>query len=453
MVARSHLTPMERIFLFLRTHPMLLGLGVFVVISGILLTTLALVLNRTGMSLRPVVFLGVFFTIIVGPQIVFHVLRAKGIAPDLTWVAKSASSQAKANRSGVQHAEGRFLHPQVMFGPGYDPDLLSDIRRMFETPGPRAEAAQMAIFRSGESAIAAVFGSADQAASAQRQYAGMLGRPRLPHTLPQGYIDLPRASGDVARVRVVEEFLFVWTGADTVAVERRMQASAGAWRAEQTVEAVEAAAPKVDPRTSFGLKVMLPVGLLLISASILWFFKGSTWAASLSPMRTLAQPISAQALRSRLLAVESGKQPFSVKAGERADEIEVTWKVDAAWLTPLRVSGLRRVHKLVLRLDETSHVVRVREYSRSIDADAGPQGGSLSWRKEQGITFFQVQHERALGLRLDTATGSPLPEAGVGYSFNLQALKKPVIAAVVENGWTWRPILWDGPSWLRWLTE
>jgi hypothetical protein len=32
-------------------------------------------------------------------------------------------------------------------------------------------------------------------------------------------------------------------------------------------------------------------------------------------------------------------------------------------------------------------------------------------------------------------------------------MKSRLIDAVTRAGWTWRPVVWQGPVWLRWLTE
>ena len=39
------------------------------------------------------------------------------------------------------------------------------------------------------------------------------------------------------------------------------------------------------------------------------------------------------------------------------------------------------------------------------------------------------------------------------YTFNLQEMKSPLVDAVTRAGWDWRPTVWQGPAWLRWLTE
>lgn len=56
------------------------------------------------------------------------------------------------------------------------------------------------------------------------------------------------------------------------------------------------------------------------------------------------------------------------------------------------------------------------------------------------------------GLQLDEQ-GRFKPELSYAYTFNLQEMKSPLVEAVTRAGWDWRPTTWQGPTWLRWLTE
>jgi hypothetical protein len=42
---------------------------------------------------------------------------------------------------------------------------------------------------------------------------------------------------------------------------------------------------------------------------------------------------------------------------------------------------------------------------------------------------------------------------GASYRFDAQALKAPFREATIAAGWTWQPLVWDAPAWLRWATE
>lgn len=437
---------MERICFFLRAQPVLLGLLIFVVIAGGLLVFFSVTLTRAGLSLRPVVFLAVFFAIVVGPQVVFHSLRAMGKMGELTWTPSVPQAEEVAeNPESTQGISGGFLYPEIVLGTGYDPDLLSDVRRLFDPLKDQVETAQMAVFRNLETAMAVRARTPESALQAARYFAAILGHPELSVRASEAR-DVPRAAGDWARLRVVDRMLFVWTGADVSALDRRQEASSGSWIPTR----LEPVVPLVRKRADAWVVAAVPV-LLLVAAG--WFFKGSSWAAAVEPKTAVPRPATFSELRSRLLAMDLPSRPIAIVPGEGSSEIIVAWKVGGAGLTPLRASGLRRTHRLVLRFDEASRTVRVHEDSAALDGDFGGTSAALSWRKEWGISFFHVQRHYDVGAAMRTEGQRTPSGAGVSYRFNLRELKGPVIAAVIGAGWTWKPVLWESPQWLRWATE
>ncbi len=435
---------MEKLITFFRAYPVLLGFACFSVIAGGLFILFAVLMTRAGVSLRPLVFLGVFFAIIVVPQLFFHIQQARGVMPSLSWTPGGNPSQAADNPSVLASAGGKFIHPEKVFGPGFDPQLLTDVRPLFSSFAP--EAAQMAVFPSVETAIAARFPSENAARQALEFYGATAGIAR-PQPATDGSYTAARAN-DRVRILAAGRTLFAWSGADNAALDRRQQSSAAAFHLVTATTTTER-----DPRIALWQKRLAIITPLLVLTAAFWFFKGSTWAASVSPVAENALPATASELRGRLLAIENLKQPITVSSGETSDEIVVTWRADAAWLTAAQSNGLKRTHKLVLHLDESSRTIRVREYMSALDWSASPARAAVQWHMKTGIVFFEHRHERVFGLQLDPSTGRFKPELSYAYTFNLQELKAPLIAATTHAGWTWKPVLWKGPSWLRWAIE
>jgi hypothetical protein len=432
---------MDKIIPFFRAYPVFIGFAAFAIIAGGLAVFFGVLMSRAGLSLRPLVFMGVFFAIIVGPQLFFHIQQARGVMPSLTWTPGDNRVPIQDDSAALANADGKFLHPEKVFGPGFDPQLVSDVRQLFA--GLEPEVAQMAIFPSVETAIVARFADEANARQALENYGAMMGIAR-PTPAVDGSVTAARAN-DRVRLLAAGKTLFVWSGADNAALDRRQQASSQAFRQG-------AAAPR-DPRVVRGWKTMAIVTPMLVLFAAFWFFKGSTWAATVSPASNQTMAASAAELRSRLLAVENLKQPITVSAGDSPEEVVVTWRADASWITHARAAGLKRTHKLVLHLDETARTVRVREYMGALDWSAGANGAVVAWHMKTGIVFFQHEHQRVFGLQWDPATNRFKPELSYAYTFNLQELKAPFISATTHAGWSWKPVLWKGPAWLRWATE
>lgn len=433
---------MERAISLFRTHPVSTGFTVAIVVALLIGALAAVLLTRAGLSVRPIIFFGGFLAIIVLPQWVYHILHERGLAPRLVWTPNSDSANRVEKESALEYRDGQFLFPQTVFGQGFDPSLLSDVRRLFESLAPGV--AQMAVFPAVETTIAARFSDASQAQQAIRYYAAISGLGKLTRPNADGTYTVARAS-DVARLGVVGRTLFVWTGANANALDRRQSASSGAW--------TSAAPAAADPRVAQWLRGMMIALPVLVAIASLWFFKMSSWAASIPPVPQ-PWPAAASELRSRLLALPSTDKHVVVTPGEKPDEVVVTWSDDATWADPANVHRQSRGYKIVLHLDERSKTARVTEFSRRSDASAGASGLRANWRAERGIVFFQVDYQKVVGLQLrsDPSTATD-PKLSHTVRFSLQQLKAPLISSVVKSGWTWKPVLWNGPAWARWATE
>ena len=227
------------------------------------------------------------------------------------------------------------------------------------------------------------------------------------------------------------------TGANRAAVERRL-------------EGPPPSAPRpTEPSEQMSTRglVALLGGALIYGLFVSWvFFRLSTWAASFPALAGVA-PVPAATLHERLLEVARAAVPFTVRPGDRPDELIAEWRyADATWLDLMRAHSMTQLIRYRLRLDEGDHTVRVLEYRAAFDASAGRDGASLSYKVERGITFFEVQRYTVLGLQIKD--GRITPELSYTWSFNVDELRSPLARIVTEAGWTWRQVMLDAP----WLT-
>ncbi len=436
---------------FLRANPAILAVLVGTCIVLVVFGILAVLMTRAGVSLRPLVFVGVFFLIVAGPQAAFHLAQA------FEWIPKqriessprTGSTDVPAfdeNDDALRAEEGRFVDTGAVFGADVFRSLITDLRP-FE-PFTGAETAQMATFPPSSAVVVARYPDPSAAAEAAERYlTGAVGF--VPDIGSDGGRSAQRPRGDRVKVVVGGRTLLILSGPDEAWLAERLRAS----RVFASVAHDDEAVPQA-PAGDFWLHrpaVLLSFVLVLILLATLWFFRGSTWAAS-TPAETGATPSTAQELRRRLLAINDLDVPFTVEEESSHGRIAVTWRFsDARWITAARAHGVRRMHRLVLELDEPRRAVRPTEYISAVDWSAGPRGAALEWRTAAGIVFFQTEHRRVFGLHVDE-NGRFSPEPDYSYTFDLQEMKAPLVAAVTRAGWDWRPTAWPGPSWLRWLT-
>jgi hypothetical protein len=199
-----------------------------------------------------------------------------------------------------------------------------------------------------------------------------------------------------------------------------------------------------------GVKVL---GLVFLGALYtVWFFKGAAWAGSSAALPSVPA-LSASQLTARLQSINTLEVPFQIERGRQPNEFFATWRyADAKWIDLARAHGIRRTFRTRLVLDEAAHTVRATDYVAGYDWSAGNTAARIEWRATLGLVFFHVEQQRVFGLQLDSR-GQFQPALSYSYKFDLNEMKSPLIAATTQAGWTWRPTVWQGPAWLRWLTE
>ncbi len=442
--------------MFLKANPVVLGIVAFLAIAAVVFTVLAILMIRAGVSLRPLVFVAGFLGIVAGPQIAFHLAQAFGAIPkrDLAWTfGKDRPHAGWVEREEALRAEnGTFVDPVSVFGPGFDRDLVSDLRRAGPgSPFGGAEVAQMAVIPPASSAIVARYPDASSAVNASSQYLTM-SASLVPSRAADGTFTVSRPQGDVARVLVAGRTLVVITGPDEPTVVDRLRSTPAVGPAESAAFVpVGRASPDAKNFWLYRPPVLVSSIVLLVMIASVYFFRGAAWAGTV-PGRTGVSAQPAHELRQRLLAVNSLDAPLTVTEQDDG-RIAVTWRfADAKWVDHARAHGMRRTHRILLELDEESKTVYPTDQQSRLDWSAGATGGAVQWSTTSGVTFFQLEQQRVFGLQIDER-GRLTPKLSYSYRFDLQEMKAPLIAAVTGLGWRWRPTLWHGPQWLRWLTH
>ncbi len=196
-----------------------------------------------------------------------------------------------------------------------------------------------------------------------------------------------------------------------------------------------------------------PAHILLLACYTLLlsvlFLKLASWAGTVAAAD--GPRLRGDQLMAQLLSVTFLDAPISVSKGNRADELVVDWKyADTQWLHHAGAGGMRKLHRLVLRLDSRCEVVRCREFHSETAWSSGMNAGHIRWKAEWGITFLHYQHERVFGLHVGP-DGRLLPDLQYTYTFVIREMKNPIIDVIRAAGWEWRPVFFFAPPWLLWL--
>ena len=307
---------------------------------------------------------------------------------------------------------------------------------------PDARAATMALWQDGTRLVLVDAGDSSGAAATRRRYLTESGA-RL-----SGSTDLlggrfasdtfTTAAGEHGLLVVADGTVVIVAGPDDATVDGRITALRARSDVPQLAWALSA--PAGGAMDAFLLRTLGPV-LLWALLAVPWFGRMASWAGA-SPRAPNVPVLEAATLRRNLLALGGGTLPFAVTPGTRDDELIIDWRYDDTRLTPaLQLTGRRRVHRIVLRLDERRHVVCAQDRHATLDWSAGgaKNAASLDWRASRGITLFQYEHETELGIGVENGRLSITPRAS--YTFDLRELKGPVVATVTRSGWEWRPVV------------
>lgn len=446
----------------LRQNPaliaVLVGTGIAIVVLGVL----AVAMKSAGVSLKPLIWFAGFITIIAGPQVAIHVAQALGWIPNVqfTYVRAQPSvptTEYRENEVALAEEGGRFKDPAAVFGEDVDPSLVSDLRPALGgfLQGSRPPTiAQMGISRRGEMGWVARFADPAEARAGRARLSAWMGI--APASDPAASVWAgPRPAGDHVALVLAGRTVVAFAGASSQDAHRRLAASGAVAKGEVSITPKTEPAPGTAPTSRpwyFRLPGIALLGAVMLVAAVLWFFKGLSWATRLEP-RPGQAAISQAELTRRLLALNDTDTPFQVTTLPGDEGIAITWRYgDARWVDFAGVHALRRTHRMVLRPDPVTRRVRVTDYMAAWDASLGRNGAKLDWRAGTGITLFQVESVRGLGWQLGP-NGLPTPDLSYQYTFKLSEMRAPAIATVTGSGWTWQPVAWNGPAWLRWLTE
>ncbi len=409
----------------------------------LVLALVGFVMRASGASLRPIVFMAV----LLFPLAAFFLIAA------LTNARKPVESQ-KAG-FGLAITNGQFVDRAKLFGADIPVEQFRDAKSVFPEFFAEAEHAELGIVGTGETTLVAQFPTADAAKRTAEFLWKWFRATNTSGDEEHGWRGKRELNGDYFEMLRSGRQLFLWTALTSQACAAR-RAMSGAIISQPDFKPTppEPVFPALQPLAALFQPTGMKVGgmVVLVALYTLWFFKGAVWAGSL-PAATGVPPVAAAGLASRLEAINALDVPFRIERGAQSDEFFATWRyADAKWVDLARAHGLRRTFRIRLMLDEASHVVRATDYVGEYDWSAGREGAGITWKAMTGIVFFQIEQRRVFGLQLDDE-GHFKPELSYAYKFNLSEMKSPLQDVVTRAGWNWRPTIWQGPKWLRWLTE
>jgi hypothetical protein len=163
---------------------------------------------------------------------------------------------------------------------------------------------------------------------------------------------------------------------------------------------------------------------------VLDWLTGTKRPAAGVPAKTAAE------VRADLLAVNRPTAPFIVRDGAAENvDLVAEWRiVDAKWYEIFAKAGLKRVFKILMKLDEQAKEVRAVDQEWSVEWRAGVPTTSLAAKAFRGQT-----KEFSFGTAFAFTEQGPYGEV-YRYRFATEEIKTPLQEAVTKAGWVWRGV-------------
>jgi hypothetical protein len=396
-------------------------------IAAVVLAICGYLMSSRGLSLKPLWWFTGFILLIGLPQLTYH-----------TIVAFSAGSR-EALQDSVAPARSAPEDPETWFTAPPEGATVRDIPSQSAAGvWGRAQAGRFVTTANGDTMMLARFTSAAAAGRAVGEYLRESGLEGSAHPDGSGGFVIPGNDQRVGHVYARGNVLVMQTTTSPF---------------PKTDDRSSAAPDPVQRLTASTSGKVIAAGALLLYTLFVsvYFLKGIAWATRVDA-KPVARALTAAELRARLLALNTPDIPFRIEAQDDG-ELSATWNyADAKWVDLARVHGLRRLHRIRMRLDEANRKIRATDYESAYDWSAGAGGAGISWKASTGVVLFQYEHQRVYGLQLDSQ-GRPTPRLSYAYTFDLQEMKSPLIEAITQAGWQWQPVAWQAPPWLRWLAE
>jgi hypothetical protein len=146
--------------------------------------------------------------------------------------------------------------------------------------------------------------------------------------------------------------------------------------------------------------------------------------------------LSPEEVRSRILALNRPTAPYQIVGGA-SDGVDLVaeWKiVDAEWYEVFSKAGLKKVFRILLKLDPEKHEVRTSDREYTVEWSAGLPKLSLA------VSGFRGQKQSVEFGTAYAFTETLAPGQVYRYRFSTGEMKKPIQGAVIGCGWTYRGV-------------
>jgi hypothetical protein len=160
------------------------------------------------------------------------------------------------------------------------------------------------------------------------------------------------------------------------------------------------------------------------------------WLSGRKPAPAGVKRQSKAKLIAALKGVNRKDAPFKVRGGEEEGvDLVAEWRiVDAKWYEIFAKAGIKRVFKVLIKVDESNGEVRAADQEWEVEWRAGTPTLSLRGEYFRGRKW-EKSFETVYAFREDGSFGKVYD-----YRFDTSEIKGPLIEAAHAAGWGWKSV-------------
>jgi hypothetical protein len=160
------------------------------------------------------------------------------------------------------------------------------------------------------------------------------------------------------------------------------------------------------------------------------------WLTGNKPAPRGVKRQSAARLKAALMGVNRDSSPFKVRSGKKEGvDLVAEWKiVDAKWYEIFAKAGIKRVFKVLIKIDAAKGEIRAVDQEWEVEWRAGEPELFLKASAFRGRKW-EKSFETVYAFREDGSFGKVYD-----YRFDTSEIHKPLIEAAHKAGWGWRSV-------------
>lgn len=200
---------------------------------------------------------------------------------------------------------------------------------------------------------------------------------------------------------------------------------------------------KEDSSSNTGIIIGTLAGIIAAGIGIFFALYALGFFQYMGGKKSNPNAVSKETLYHNIMALNNPSKPYHIIPGDSENtDLIAEWKIaDATWYGIFNKSGLRKIYKALLMLDEARHTVRCFEVLGTVEWMAGTAGLTPVAHYSKSRFGGRILFQKSYGVGYGIKDGTSMDIGKVyEYKFDVDEIKEPLEKIIKELGWEWVPV-------------